>query len=1429
MALNGFVNYQFGGPIPGPIPGPSPIVEYPYQQFPVISTIEQAEYNDGSVYPFVKINYMFILEYLDNVLINQQRRSNIVDRFSSLDAGLDLNLFNFFNGSPYGFCTWKQLAWHNGVPITFGIARSGEFIHFNDNRERVTDFLLSPIGDSDFPVIGSFSLFDPDSIDVLVTGEIDTKTSFGNEIWKIPDEDVMSAIGTNVSISNSFLPFKSLVSVPKAGWKTLNSKVLSQVLEYRGNPELVLRNKEEIKQQKYGNASVKSVFVGEKIYPSRDNSLVYYTRERGRLLDRPYWRWIDYDKSFDDRLVFWRKNSGEQILNFGENPVENSQLVSMDFSAVADGDSWNRWPLVTRVDSSVYDLNLHISSKHEAGELATSPFNDVATDQEQTTIGSNTLMYTVLGDMSEAMTNCVPKLSGLDEQFELKYHLPLQSQKDVWYGTYEKFLEDVRPLSKGFSTLPEYRVSSYMKEGINSSDTDKLELVGYNGNTSDFSFESLDDTFSERLVVGSKLITVNKFKDELFGLVKPRSIKFDVEVIKKIHPYFGFFPVDRSVQIGNLLKESYYNCIFGLETYTNPTVVPVDEFKWQSFLYHLMSPGVFYNSIKSAVGVGLPVFTGGVGGQSFPVYSWYKEEFFGPVPHEEFFMRCVMSNPKFYLPFETLFNLPKNILMNTYSSLFASRDMNNIMFAPLIWHMFPDSSNYNLHDLNFFFKKENYKPLFDLANNNFFAESANLFLKDGLAAFYSKPETQFKEMVGGSVYYMDVVLKNKNCVICEGYSQEAYLNQNTYVEEFDGAGVDDASFSGVFASGYDSVSVKITVEGGAGPDSFQYSVNGGSYGNETLITALTPLAIGTSGISVTFDSENGHTLNDVWDYFVQGDLALSQRGSIYGVPLSMDSNLEEEIESPDHLQREYDVRDPAYGPFCPPYFYAPAVARISFDPQEADPTLAVGQSKKFSLAEILKHSEIRTIKHTNTGGQILRGTNEYFAPPGADNEINDFNGLYHEYDWYFGLYDHESDVYSGSGEVSPVLGSTLLQTGFMNIMQSVDLFNKKLVTGSSFVDNKVPALSLVEKEIKSQKEYVWCINTKWESPVLQFNKHSTSTYDNTGSSAIEWPGRARGMWMDYGEEPEAEDGLFLEIRESFPSKKLQNKVHKTFLASLEIGPDLGEKYNDTLSAIMEDDAREENDVVEDEGGTLSYFVPKKKVESLIDVCGFSVGEKKLGVVADKKEVEEAIVILPFYRENNELKFFEIDREILEKQIDSKKKNGYAHKTVYNDELEDTSITSLIKKMQDFVLPPWLDFIKNKQAAPVVMYIVDFSTEMSKNDLIDMWQNVLSPSFEGVEVETKQISHGWEEYELFHGKELPKETEFAVFKIKKKAEWNYNAIKPNYNSDEEFVFEIINQKGEWETKRVDYNFNWPYDFFSLIEYGKVNCSFEFVGV
>ena len=142
--------------------------------------------------------------------------------------------------------------------------------------------------------------------------------------------------------------------------------------------------------------------------------------------------------------------------------------------------------------------------------------------------------------------------------------------------------------------------------------------------------------------------------------------------------------------------------------------------------------------------------------------------------------------------------------------------------------------------------------------------------------------------------------------------------------------------------------------------------------------------------------------------------------------------------------------------------------------------------------------------------------------------------------------------------------------------------------------------------------------------------------------------------------------------------------------------------------------------------------------------------------------------------------------------------------------KDTTIINMAKLMDKYVIPPNYNFIKYKDITPFVMYVFEFSTTFSQQDLSYMWQGVMpDASLDGNEKFSEDsITHKTGPDEFFHGKEIPSDIRWLVFKVKKKARKDYS--------------DVINLTG---TGNEDYGFNWPYDFCSLVEMAKLDVGLK----
>jgi hypothetical protein len=329
-----------------------------------------------------------------------------------------------------------------------------------------------------------------------------------------------------------------------------------------------------------------------------------------------------------------------------------------------------------------------------------------------------------------------------------------------------------------------------------------------------------------------------------------------------------------------------------------------------------------------------------------------------------------------------------------------------------------------------------------------------------------------------------------------------------------------------------------------------------------------------------------------------------------------------------------------------------------------------------------------------------------------------------------------------------------------------------------------------EKEVIESK--VWVIGPRFETPVLDF---SNQDLVSSNSSYLWTGGFGRGMWSGYGSIPTNNKGI--EVRLTYP------------------------QFNQDTSPYPY-------------GTNRNYY-------NLLEKVGFSEKVKKIGKIAEQKEISEGVVLIPYvdspllgtnYIPSIKKYVFVINEDVYNTQFENVQ-NGrsavQAGQLNTGEDIENTSISDLIKTAQKYVLPPELDFINQSGVLPFVMYMFEVKHLLEQQDLADIWQGLMPEISRTAEeigrnigVKDKNIiSHPSSPYEFFHGKPLPPNLKWMVFKVKKKGEIDYGKVTQSSRDDENFISTInIGNEG------AKYSYNWPYDFFSLVELGKIEVDLEY---
>jgi hypothetical protein len=347
--------------------------------------------------------------------------------------------------------------------------------------------------------------------------------------------------------------------------------------------------------------------------------------------------------------------------------------------------------------------------------------------------------------------------------------------------------------------------------------------------------------------------------------------------------------------------------------------------------------------------------------------------------------------------------------------------------------------------------------------------------------------------------------------------------------------------------------------------------------------------------------------------------------------------------------------------------------------------------------------------------------------------------------------------------------------------QSDAYLNKMPIEASLNIKGVLASLNVTSGDQKNQStdksSNSWVISTRFETPVLNF---SSQEFVQDQNNYLKTSGFGRGMWSGYGEIPDEKSGIFVSLKETFPQK----------------------------------------------------YRPRSKEQSLLQKVGFQQTTKKVGLIAEQKEISEAVMIIPFIekistpkttkRSNSygrgSSKLTDIEKQLNIEFIGVDKD---IYRNLINDPNAQSSIVNTVNSMKKYIVPPQFDYVNNKNIDPFVAYIAEFNHTLNQQDLANIWQGVSPEIATKAEFDNITLTHSNDKNEFFHGNGIPDDIRFMVFKIKQKGEFDYFKITKDSTDDLKFSFE---QK--IGRKIGNYSYNWPYDYFSLVELARVDVEIEY---
>ena len=462
------------------------------------------------------------------------------------------------------------------------------------------------------------------------------------------------------------------------------------------------------------------------------------------------------------------------------------------------------------------------------------------------------------------------------------------------------------------------------------------------------------------------------------------------------------------------------------------------------------------------------------------------------------------------------------------------------------------------------------------------------------------------------------------------------------------------------------------------------------------------------------------------------------------------------------------VVDPGFAPYTPPYFYGKSIATIRYVADGSDETRG-----GFSFAK-MKNNCLR-----NVGGSGI-----FYHNPELDQAFNKLGS--------------QNPINDGSTKIAN--NRSPADSDRMNISSSLELFGVKPVEEIR-LDNQNNLSTKVSNYPEGSNRLVIC--PKMETPVLNFSNQEDQIWTDTiqgRPTEVYAPHTGRGMWSGYGEVP--------------TSSSINFGVEKT-----KIDP------------------------------SRTNTVSPNQLNSFVDIL-FDGQEKqeKIGELKEEKIISEAIVAIPFVQKSygnrskfattvsimDNKNFFRINKSVFNKVKEHYIENRTnPEKTLLED---GQSIQVMIDRMSIYVMPPQLDFLNDTKINPFVAYVFEFKAKLDQQDLADIWQGLMPKISINAEVvnetidvddyglPSNQFSHKTGKDEFYGGKELPCDVRWMVFKVKRRANYEYASIRPDFNESTLTANDQVVNDGA--LLKNPYSYNWPYDYFSLVELAQLEVDDNF---
>jgi len=924
-----------------------------------------------------------------------------------------------------------------------------------------------------------------------------------------------------------------------------------------------------------------------------------------------------------------------------------------------------------------------------------------------------------------------------------------------WFDTYEDYWYDLKLMAKGYSVLPEFRISEHVEDYL-------AYGVGNKGLIDSFEFPGVDPILNS---TSSAFYTTYTNSDFMKGFLKvsedalleAKEIRLSCDAAIRWRPQPSFYPAQRAAEMVSQFSKSYGDAVRGVfrnEVMTGSALFEDNGGCLRPMFEALYSPGILFNTFKAGVACNYPIITdntqikgtwfgASIGDSYTDNYAlvpnnvnvsfdpdntpagrskWPAQGFFG-------------GSPFFKLPFETIIEPARHLNGITFYDMQPHPSMS-------LTEQYYTSNSSPFQGAETTLASKTDDPAYTLFARNFLGEIPSFFLKDG--TFSS---------VKSNVVPADLT--------------------------FPAARGPQATAGGYF------MRIKMI------PPS------NGQVGREN--------EFGADGTNAGFGKFGGLTWDNITDTnspaWGTGEFELPQWPSY----------------NPDFKRTQTNtVRTTAYSSIA-------VAGRPSgrFADEAAD-----GTNHKCFLDSFVGSNPLYT--HPIADGEAWIDC--WFYPSASSGKITetyDLERILAETEIRTWRFD-PGYVTGSAGENAPALISA---SNAVPMFYDGHLINQVAMQATASLNymgvervfkTETDKFGTIQKQTTDTAGMRWIITPKFETPTLNFSdqgiKPITSASNNLtlpvyGSASVN-----RGIWQQFG---------------AYPTKPSEYPT-----ITVEGPDDTGGGVRQWLKyhyKVMNEDSLY-NDYDAARGYTVS-----RNVKSLAKLVGFDRDTRstQLGRLAEKQVLKEAVVAVPYIIKEvpsrNDLDPCTEEKQLMKKfiTIPERRVKAALKEAVGTSEGDSltaagVSIRNLASRLEEFVLPPQLDWVHNADIKPIVMYVFPFEYELDKDDLSYIYQNLAPRNGKKIRLKSTSVAHNLLNTELLRRQNImtTSQLRWMVFKVKQRSMGDYYDHVPN-NAGEASVqltnFVGARDRNPKTAKKREYpiSYNWPYDYISLIELARLD--------